>query len=232
MPYFLIPNNELIFPHPSLADKTGILGIGGDLSPERLLLAYQFGIFPWFNEDDPIIWWCPDPRFVLEPSKVHISKSMRPYLNQEKFRVSYDQCFNEVIENCKTISRNNQDGTWITDEMETAYIKMHQLGYAHSVEVWQENKLVGGLYGMSLGKVFFGESMFALESNASKLGFIKLCKALEEKGFKLIDCQQDTPHLRKLGGKFISRKKFLEVLANNRGIKTERTNWQTYLAVK
>jgi leucyl/phenylalanyl-tRNA--protein transferase len=229
MPYFLIPKNELIFPHPSLADKTGILGIGGDLRPERILLAYQFGIFPWYNAEDPIVWWCPDPRFVLYPSKVHISKSMRPYLNKNKYSVSYDQCFAEVIAQCKTINREHQNGTWITNEMEAAYIKMHELGYAHSVEVWNEDRLVGGLYGINLGKCFFGESMFAVENNASKFGFIKLCKALEAKQFTLIDCQQATPHLRKLGGQFISRNTFLDVLKHNRNTVTERVNWQEYL---
>lgn len=229
MPYFLIPKNEVIFPHPSLADKSGILGIGGDLSPARILLAYHFGIFPWFNEDEPIVWWCPDPRFVLFPTKVYISKSMRPYLNGGKFRVSYDQCFEQVIGHCKSIKRESQDGTWITAEMEAAYIRMHELGYAHSVEVWNEDKLVGGLYGMNLGKCFFGESMFALESNASKFGFIKLCQALDKKGYTLIDCQQATPHLRRLGGQFISRIKFLDILKENRRNETIFSNWEEYL---
>lgn len=231
MPYFLIPKKECIFPHPSLADKSGILGIGGDLSLERILLAYQFGIFPWFNDDEPIVWWCPDPRFIIYPEKVHISKSMRPYLNGNKFSISYDRCFTKVISHCRKIKRAYQDGTWINNEMEEAYINMHKLGYAHSVEVWNEDRLVGGLYGIHLGKCFFGESMFSLESNASKFGFIKLCQALEEKNFTLIDCQQATPHLRKLGGQFIPRKKFLGYLEINRTLPTDRQDWQGYLTL-
>ena len=229
MSQFSSTQNEFVFPHPSLTDSYGILAIGGDLSPERLILAYHFGIFPWFNEGEPILWWCPDPRFVIYPSEVHVSKSMRSYFNKEKFQITYDQCFEEVIRACKGINRKHQDGTWITNNMEKAYIDLHNLGYAHSVEVWNQGKLVGGLYGISLGKCFFGESMFSKENNASKYGFISLCSALDKKGFSLIDCQQPNPHLQSLGGKFLDRDDFLERLRKNRALDHHLGDWNNYL---
>lgn len=208
--YFL--NEELIFPPVHYADAHGILAIGGDLSPKRLLLAYQSGIFPWFSEGEPIIWWSPDPRFVLYPARLKVSKSMRQVLRREIFEVSVDQDFRAVVENCRHIKRMGQEGTWITDEMLEAYCNLHALGFAHSVEVWQEGNLVGGLYGVSLGRCFFGESMFAKVSNASKTGFIKLSQRLEELGFFLIDCQVYTPHLESLGAESIPRTQFMEEL--------------------
>lgn len=216
MPIFWLSEREVRFPDPSLANEDGILAIGGDLSPERLLRAYRMGIFPWFNEGDPILWWSPDPRFVLFPDELKVSKSMRPYFNQAKFGLTIDQDFESVIRACQTKSRKGQlGGTWITEEMLGAYCRLHQLGYAHSVEVWEEKKLVGGLYGIALGKCFFGESMFTHVSNASKFGFIALVLILREKGFWLIDCQQETRHLKSLGARGIPRSQFLEYLQKN-----------------
>lgn len=216
MPVFRLPEDEIAFPHPELADPNGILAVGGDLSPERLLLAYEWGIFPWFNPNEPILWWSPDPRFVLFPDELRISKSMRPYFNQRKFEVTFDKEFERVIRACQQIKRDKQlGGTWITEDMVQAYCKLHELGYAHSVEVWQEGELVGGLYGISLGKVFFGESMFTTVSNASKFGFISLVRQLKAWDFKLIDCQQKTRHLASLGARSVDRALFLEYLERN-----------------
>ena len=189
MPVFWLDDQSLEFPAPELATPEGILAVGGDLSPARLLEAYAGGIFPWFNEGDPILWWSPDPRFVLFPDELVVSKSMRPYFNQKKFQVSFDQDFEGVMRSCQQSNRNGQSGdTWITEDMIQAYVQVHQLGYAHSVEVWQEGDLVGGLYGISLGKIFFGESMFSRVSNASKFGFITLVQKLREKGGKKQQC--------------------------------------------
>lgn len=211
MPVFQL-TKDLIFPNPELSEKDGLLAIGGDLSPERLLLAYQNGIFPWFNQDDPILWWSPDPRFVLFPNDLKISKSMRQILRKNIFEITFNQDFKSVIKNCQNIKRNNQQGTWITDEMFAAYLKLHEKGFAHSVEVWHKKELVGGLYGIILGKCFFGESMFALVSNASKAGFIHLVLTLKKQNFHIVDCQVHTKHLESLGAKLISRKDFLNHL--------------------
>lgn len=213
MPLYLLSEEDLSFPPAHLAPPEGLLALGGDLSPERLLLAYQQGIFPWFNEDEPILWWSPDPRFVLFPSELKVSKSMRPYFNQGKFAVSFDTCFEAVMKSCGEVNRKGQDGTWITPEMLDAYTQLHRMGVAHSVEVWQDQDLVGGLYGIALGKVFFGESMFARVSNASKFGFISLVRQLSLRGFQLIDCQQQTRHLGSLGARPIARQEFLQILA-------------------
>lgn len=231
MPVFWLDDQSLEFPAPELATPEGILAVGGDLSPARLLEAYAGGIFPWFNEGDPILWWSPDPRFVLFPDELVVSKSMRPYFNQKKFQVSFDQDFEGVMRGCQQSNRNGQSGdTWITEDMISAYVQVHKLGYAHSVEVWQEGNLVGGLYGISLGKIFFGESMFARVSNASKFGFITLVQKLREKGFTLIDCQQQTQHLGSLGAKPISRKSFLKYLQENKKLKTLTGSWTQVLA--
>lgn len=231
MPVFWLDDQSLEFPAPELATPEGILAVGGDLSPARLLEAYAGGIFPWFNEGDPILWWSPDPRFVLFPDELVVSKSMRPYFNQKKFQVSFDQDFEAVMRGCQQSNRNGQSGdTWITEDMIQAYVQVHQLGYAHSVEVWQDGNLVGGLYGISLGKIFFGESMFARVSNASKFGFITLVQKLREKGFTLIDCQQQTQHLGSLGAKPISRKSFLNYLQENKKLKTLTGSWTQVLA--
>lgn len=227
---YWLSEKDLFFPPASMANEDGILAIGGDLSAQRLLVAYQNGIFPWFNPNDPIIWWSPDPRFVLFPKELKVSKSMRPYFNQGKFQVTVDQQFEKVMRACQTQRRQRQSGgTWITESMVEGYVRLHQLGYAHSVEVWQENDLVGGLYGIGLGKVFFGESMFSKIGNASKFGFISLVRRLEELDFQLIDCQQETRHLTSLGGRNIARKDFLTLLRRNQQWKTQVGDWDSYL---
>lgn len=230
MPVYWLPKDRIIFPSGHTANADGIVALGGDLSVNRLLLAYQNGIFPWFNDDDPLVWWCPDPRFVLYPQDLKVSKSMRPYFNQKKFQVTVDQAFETVIRNCKTAKREGQGGgTWITESMVKGYVDLHRAGFAHSVEVWQKEELVGGLYGVGLGKVFFGESMFSKKSNASKFGFISMVRRLTEQGFDLIDCQQKTNYLGSLGAKEISRTAFLEHLEKNKAKPTVRGNWSSYL---
>lgn len=208
--YFL--TDRLEFPPADNANEDGLLAVGGDLSPARLLLAYKSGIFPWFNEDSLILWWSPDPRMVLFPQKIRISKSMRHILSGKRFRLTRDKSFKEVIENCADIERTGQEGTWITDNMKEAYLQLHQQGIARSYEVWEEGKLVGGLYGIDLGQVFCGESMFSKTSNASKYAFIHLAKDLEKQGYKFIDCQVYNRHLESLGAEEIPRKEFLELL--------------------
>ncbi len=211
--YFL--TKTLFFPPVSETDEDGILAVGGDLSPERLVLAYQNGIFPWFEDDDPIIWWSPNPRMVLLFDELVISKSMRNILNRKMFKVTFNQNFRDVISNCKKIKRDGQNGTWITDDMVEAYVKLHKLGIAKSVEVWQDKKLVGGLYGIDLGHVFCGESMFSKVSNASKVAFIILAQQLQKNNYKLIDCQVYNDHLASLGCREIAREDFLTVLKSN-----------------
>ena len=202
---------DLYFPPVNLAEADGLLAIGGDLSPQRLLLAYQRGIFPWY-EGDYILWWCPDPRFILFPAELKISKSMKVLLKRNAFDFSINLAFKEVIQNCKEIKRSGQKGTWITSEVEKAYYKMHRLGYAISAEAWLHGELVGGVYGLKLGKVFFGESMFSKISNASKYAFIKLVEHLVQQGVELIDCQVYTEHLKSLGARMISREEFINRL--------------------
>ena len=216
MDFIFSKNKQLYFPAQNAADEYGVLAIGGDLSPERLIFAYENGIFPWYSEDEPITWFCPDPRFVLFPKEIKIAKSMHSLFNNQRFRVTYDTNFEEVMRNCSAISRKGQTGTWIIEDMINAYTDLHKMGIAHSVEVWESDDLVGGLYGIALGKVFFGESMFAKVSNASKFGFITLVKKLIADGFQLIDCQQETPHLASLGAKAISRELFLNILKENK----------------
>jgi len=210
VPLFAL-DNALIFPPAHLAEPDGLLAMGGDLSPERLLLAYRNGIFPWY-EEEPVLWWSPDPRFVLFPHELKISRSMKALLNREAFRYTTNRAFREVIHHCKTTKRTGQQGTWITDEVEQAYIRMHELGYAESAEVWQNNSLAGGLYGLKMGKVFFGESMFSLQDNASKYAFIRHTQELQAQGTALVDCQVYTSHLESLGARMISRKKFTALL--------------------
>ena len=230
MPVYWLSEKKIYFPPAYMANEDGILAIGGDLTEERLLLAYQKGIFPWFNPDDPIIWWSPDPRFVLFPSELKVSKSMRPYFNQQKFQVTVDQDFEKVMRSCQTQRRERQSGgTWITESMVNGYVQLHQSGYAHSIEVWDKSELVGGLYGIGLGKIFYGESMFTKKNNASKFGFITLVQKLATLGYMLIDCQQETKHLTSLGGRSIPRKEFLKMLEQNLKEKTEVGNWATYL---
>lgn len=221
---------ELTFPHPKYASPEGLLAAGGDLSPQRLLFAYENGIFPWYNEGEPILWWSPDPRFILYPSEIKVSKSMRQTFRKKKFRISFDEAFDQVIESCGAIPREGQNGTWLIEEMLVAYKELHRLGFAHSVETWEGDKLVGGLYGLSLGTCFFGESMFAKASNASKCALICLAKTLENKGFDLIDCQSETKHLRSMGARFINRTVFLDILEKNKNKKTIRGGWSNWEA--
>lgn len=208
--YYL--TQELYFPSVETASPEGIVAVGGDLSPERLVLAYNSGIFPWFEDDEPILWWSPSERMVLFFEDLKISKSMRNVINQKKFKVTFNTAFREVILNCKKIVRKDQPGTWITDDMVEAYCNLHKLGIAKSVEVWENEELVGGLYGIDLGHVFCGESMFSKVSNASKMAFIALAKQLEMANYRLLDCQVYNDHLASLGCVEIDREDFLMVL--------------------
>jgi leucyl/phenylalanyl-tRNA--protein transferase len=203
---------EIIFPPVEMADEEGIIAIGGDLSTERLLLAYKSGIFPWYNEGEPIFWWSPNPRFVLLPQDLKVSKSMQTVLNNGRYRFTINKAFDKVITHCKSITRKEQDGTWIQPEVIAAYTKLHQLGFAVSAETWKDGELVGGLYGVLLGNVFFGESMFSAASNASKFAFINFVKYLQKQNVQLIDCQVYTSHLESMGAKMIDRKLFCEIL--------------------
>lgn len=206
MPVFAL-DSKLCFPPVHLAEKDGLLAIGGDLSTERLLLAYRSGIFPWYDEP-PILWWSPDPRFVLFPQELKISKSLRSLLNKNFFKFTTNSAFTQVVTNCKNVPRPGQNGTWINEEMISAYNKLHQLGFAHSAEVWQNGTLVGGLYGVKLNNVFFGESMFSLMSNASKYAFTKYVHHLQNEGVQIIDCQIHSQYLENMGAKMIDGKDF------------------------
>lgn len=204
-------DNRLWFPPVESAQEDGLLAIGGDLSIQRLLMAYERGIFPWYEGDVPI-WWCPDPRFVLLPENLKVTKSMKQVLRKNTFRFTINTAFSEVINNCKKINRPGQTGTWITNEVVASYKKMHEYGYAHSAETWLNGQLVGGLYGIRLGKVFFGESMFSLVSNASKFAFINYVHQLQKEDVQLIDCQVYTEHLESLGATMIPRENFIKLL--------------------
>ena len=208
-------DDTLWFPPLDAASPDGLLAIGGDLSTERLLLAYHHGIFPWYNEDEPPMWWSPDPRFVLFPQELRISKSMRQVIKREEFEFRVSGAFEDVIRNCSQVKRNGVHGTWISNDIIEAYTELHRLGYAYSAEAWQQGQLVGGLYGVLLGHVFFGESMFSLVSNASKFAFISWVKALQQQGVLMIDCQVHTPHLESLGSRMIRRSDFVEILKEN-----------------
>ncbi len=210
MPVFLSHTDDE-FPPVQQADPDGLLAFGGDLSPERLINAYAKGIFPWY-ESGPVLWWCPDPRFVLFPGELYISRTTKALLKKNSFRFSVNTAFAEVIRHCRNIQRPGQFGTWITDEVEKAYIHLHHLGYAHSAEVWDDDQLAGGLYGIRLGKVFFGESMFSAVSNASKLAFIHYVKQLQAEGVALVDCQVYTAYLESFGARMIPRTRFTRLL--------------------
>ena len=227
---FLSPNSKPYFPNPKLADKQGLLAVGGKLNSDWLLFAYAHGIFPWFSVGNPIMWWSPNPRAVMTPKDVKIQKSMKPYFNQNKFMLKIDTAFEKVIDMCSKIPRKEQDDTWITESMKNAYIDLHKKGYAHSFETWKDKKLVGGLYGISLGKGFFGESMFSTISNASKFAFISMCKILEKQDFRLIDCQMHTNHLESMGCRLILRTEFLEILKNSNKFSTIIGNWSEILS--
>jgi leucyl/phenylalanyl-tRNA---protein transferase len=206
-------DEEIRFPHPSVAEKDGLLAIGGDLTSERLLFAYANGIYPWFNDDSPILWWSPDPRMVLFPGEFKKSKSLAQTMRSGKFEIRFDSDFKSVIKNCAVTGHRDEDGTWITPEMITAYLNLHELGYAHSVEAYMNGSLAGGLYGVSLGKAFFGESMFHLERDASKVALSALVDRCLAWDFQFIDAQQRTEHLRSLGARPVPRDTFLSLLA-------------------
>ena len=205
---FLLLEDVVIFPDPSLADEDGLLAVGGDLSSERLMLAYSKGIFPWFNDDQPIMWFSPPERCVIYPERIKISKSLRCTIKSGKFRITQNDAFADVIENCSTVPRKEQNGTWISRNMITAYKRLHALGIAQSIEVWEKNKLVGGLYGVKIGRVFCGESMFSLVSNASKVALVFLAQS----DIDLVDCQIENAHLISLGAELISRELFISIL--------------------
>ena len=210
----------------------GIVGIHGNLSPGLLLSAYRQGVFPWYDDESPILWWSPDPRFILDPGELHVSSSMEKFLKRKVYNVTVDEAFAEVIHACASVPRSGQEGTWIVPEMEEAYKRLHDLGFAHSVEVWEDKTLAGGLYGISLGKLFFGESMFSYRSNASKTAFILLVLGLQEKGFPMIDCQVYTEHLEQLGAREVDREYFLQRLEEGLTAATRRGNWGTWLDLK
>lgn len=222
---WLEEGEDFRFPSLEGASPDGILCSGGNLSPGMLLSAYRQGVFPWFNETDPIIWWSPDPRFVLLPEDLHVSATMLKLIRKRRFRLTLDSAFDEVIEQCSGVKRPGQRGTWITTDMIDAYRHMHVLGYAHSVEAWMDDRLVGGLYGLSLGSAFFGESMFSLEADASKAAFIPFVWRLRDKGFTLIDSQVQTSHVESLGGRSIPRDRYLEYLSAALTVPDLRGNW-------
>jgi leucyl/phenylalanyl-tRNA--protein transferase len=228
MPIYRL-NNELAFPDPSYAEEEGILAIGGDLSVDRLILAYANGIFPWPRKGAPLLWWSPDPRMVMYPDQMKVSKSLKQLIKSNKYTFTYDKDFASVIRHCATIPRAGQDGTWITRDMLKAYLKLHREGFAHSVETWYDGKLVGGLYGVSLGKAFFGESMYFHMRDASKFAFYHLVQVLKHWNFELIDAQQDTEHMRSLGAIIMAREEFMEKLGNAVSQPTYKGNWNKYL---
>ncbi|MEA1787191.1 leucyl/phenylalanyl-tRNA--protein transferase [Arenibacter sp. GZD96] len=203
---------RLWFPSVEHATSDGLVAVGGDLDPERILAAYQKGIFPWYSADSPILWWSPDPRMVLYPEEIRVSKSMQKVIHSRQFELTQNRCFSEVLEQCASVPRTGQEGTWLSAEMKTAYLRLFHMGWAKSYEVWQNGTLVGGLYGLDLGHVFCGESMFSSTSNASKFALIKLAQHLQHKNYHLIDCQMYTPHLERMGARSIARKYFLDVL--------------------
>jgi leucyl/phenylalanyl-tRNA---protein transferase len=217
---------ELVFPPPEYADPSGLLAVGGDLSSERLLEAYRLGIFPWYSEDQPILWWSPDPRLVLEPNDFKLSRSLRKTIKKGIFQVTFDHAFAEVIRACASVPREGQRGTWITPEMQEAYIRLHGLGFAHSVESWFEGQLTGGLYGVSLGKAFFGESMFHRRSDGSKVALAALIERLRKWNFHFIDAQMTTEHMLRLGANEMPRRIFLKRLASALRHATKRGKWR------
>lgn len=225
MPVFLLDEKDISFPPPGVAKEDGLLAVGGDLSPERLVEAYKNGIFPWYSEGYPIMWWSPDPRMVMFPNDFNRTKSLRRIIEKEEFEVRFDTNFEMVINECATVYRGNDDGTWIVDDMINAYIKLHEMGIAHSVETYKNEKLVGGLYGLAIGKAFFGESMFHKESNASKVAYWHLVERLIDWEFDIIDAQQQTNHFKSLGGVTMEREKFLTLLYNSVEKSQEFKNW-------
>ena len=224
VPIYRLPR-EPVFPDPARAEPDGLLAVGGDLSPERLLSAYAAGIFPWYGEESPILWWSPDPRLVLEPARLHVPHSLRRTIRRGRYRVTADEAFERVIARCATRVRPGQDGTWITGEMLQAYLRLHQLGFAHSFEAWEERELAGGLYGVSLGAAFFGESMFADRPDASKVAFVRGMEWLAARRVNLVDCQVRTEHLVRFGAHEIARGAFLRRLTAALRQPTHRGRW-------
>jgi leucyl/phenylalanyl-tRNA--protein transferase len=224
MPVYRL-SDELVFPPPSEAEPSGLLAVGGDLRPERLLLAYRMGIFPWYGEGQPILWWSPDPRLIIELDELHVSRRLRQKIRQGKFSVSFDAAFPSVIRACANVPRPGQRGTWITAAMIEAYVRLHDRGFAHSVETWLDGELVGGIYGVSLGRSFFGESMFSRVSDASKIALVALVGRLKRWDFLLFDAQVPNPHLLSLGGKEIPRSLFLRRLEESLAYPTVKGNW-------
>jgi leucyl/phenylalanyl-tRNA--protein transferase len=225
VPVFRLPD-KLVFPPTDLAEENGLLAIGGDLSEARLLLAYSLGIFPWYSENDPILWWSPDPRLILLPPEVRISRSLKQTINRGVFKIAMDTAFEEVITSCATVHYKKAADTWITDEMISAYVQLHKSGYAHSVEAWSDGELAGGLYGISLGSAFFGESMFARKSNASKAAFAALVEQLTKWKFTLIDCQITTAHLKSFGAMDVPRRNFMKMLKTALKRATKKGIWK------
>jgi leucyl/phenylalanyl-tRNA--protein transferase len=225
MPVFLL-SDDLAFPPPHLASKEGLLAVGGDLTQKRLLLAYQMGIFPWFSNNEPIMWWSPDPRLVLFPEEIRVSKTLKKTIRKKTFHVTMDSAFDQVINLCAQVRLQNNQDTWIVEEMIDAYCKLHELGFAHSVETWHQGELAGGLYGVSLGRVFFGESMFSLVSNASNVALVSLVEFLVSRSFDMIDCQITTEHLIRFGATEIPRPRFLETLYNSLKKPTLKGKWE------
>ena len=217
---------EPVFPDPEEADPDGLLAVGGDLSPQRILTAYANGIFPWYNEDSPILWWSTNPRLVILPDEFHVPRSLRRTLNKGVFRFTMDTEFRKVIRSCACCPRPGQEGTWIVEDMVEAYAMLHDLGYAHSVEAWKDDELVGGLYGVSLGSVFFGESMFYTVPDASKAAFATFVKQVKQWGFSLIDCQQTTTHLLRFGAREMQRFRFLAMLREGLETRTREGMWR------
>jgi leucyl/phenylalanyl-tRNA--protein transferase len=218
-------NERLLFPHPELADDSGLLAVGGDLRPERLLLAYANGIFPWYEDGYPILWHSPDPRMVLTVGSHHVPRSLKKTMRRSLLEIRWDTAFDDVVVACAETRRPRQRGTWITDEMKLAYRELHRLGYAHSIEAWKDGALVGGLYGVSLGGAFFGESMFARVDDASKTAFAALLERLERWNIRLVDCQVYTDHLARFGAEEWPRRRFLDALATALAAPTRRGNW-------
>lgn len=225
MPVYRLPD-EIVFPSPDLAEDDGLLAVGGDLSEERLLLAYSLGIFPWYSEETPILWWSPDPRLVLVPSEMRVSRSLRQTMKKEIYRVTFDEAFGEVMRNCATVPRRDGRGTWITDDMIEAYCRLHERGFAHSVETWYGDELAGGLYGVSLGTAFFGESMFARRSDSSKVALVSLVERLKCRKTAFIDCQMVTAHLVSLGAREVPRRKFKEMLGRALRVPVAPGKWE------
>ena len=224
MPVFLL-SDTIEFPPPHLASEDGLLAVGGDLSQKRLLLAYRMGIFPWFSDNEPTLWWSPDPRLVLYPHEIKISKTLKKIIKKEVFKVTMDLAFNEVINQCAKVRLQKNQGTWIIEDIIEAYCKLHESGFAHSVEVWCQDELAGGLYGVSLGKCFFGESMFTRISNASNIALVKLLEYLEKLSFDMVDCQVATEHLIRFGAREIPRTLFLKQLEKSLTSPTHKGKW-------